>query len=240
MKHLYIIAICCLFSGSVIGQSIEAVDWPGTVIVDMDVDETEAAVDVVNTGSSAVDIRVTSSVQSIVPQSQYRFCWGPTCYDWTSTDFTSPDNSALLVNIEPGATNNSFYTDYKHNGNMGTSVIDYCWWDHNNPSDEACYTLTWQAGPVSVDEIVLDAKIGEITPNPVTGTSSIAYNIAGSFERASIQIFNLVGELVMDSQLSHPLGIVFVNAEDFNAGIYLVRISADGHTYETKKMIVAQ
>ena len=239
MKHIYFFAIGLLLSVCGLSQSIEAVDWPGTVYVDMDSEQTEFAVDVTNVGVTTVTIRVSSIVQSIVSGSEYRFCWGPQCYDFTDTDFTSPDNPDLIVGVQSGSTNSTFYSDFKHNDQEGTSVIDYCWWDSDDPSDESCYTLNWVAGPVSVQEIDLDASISQVSPNPVTGLSSLSYNIEGAYNRASIEIFNLVGELVVDRQLSNPLGIVMINAEDFEDGIYLIRISADGHTFETKKMVIA-
>jgi hypothetical protein len=221
-------------------QSVETIDWPLSVNVPEDEVQYEVAVDVTNTGSSDVVVRVSSEAVSIVGTADYRFCWGPTCYNWTQGDFTSPASDALMVTIAPGATNSSFYTDYRHDMNFGSSVINYCWFDNNNPSDEACYELTWTLGTVGLEEAEVSAELSGVSPNPVQGTSSIAYNVQGGGNNIVFVVYNLVGEVVHETVLNNPMGLLFVSADDFQSGVYLTSLIVDGEIYSTKKMLVSK
>lgn len=241
MKQIFTLLVTVLAFATAIAQ-VEAIDWPGAVYVDMAVAQTEAAVDIQNVSSESLDLRVSSSPSSFVSGAEYRFCWGPICYDWTDTDFVSPtgNNNNLVVTLAPDEVTNTFYTDYKHNGNSGTSVVEYCWFDNNDTSVESCFTLTWQTEPVSVGELNVQAEISEISPNPVVGTSSIAYNVMGSYSKANVQVYSLVGELVQDVTINSPIGLLMVNAADYNAGIYFVNVIVDGQIHSTKKMVVSK
>ena len=241
MKQIFTLIVSVLTVATAMAQ-VETIDWPGAVYVDMAESQTEVAVDVQNVSSESLDLRVSSSPSSFVSGAEYRFCWGPICYDWTDTDFVSPagNNNNLIVTLAPDEITSTFYTDYKHNGNSGSSVIEYCWFDNTDPSIEGCFTLTWQTEPVDVNELNVQAEISEISPNPVVGTSSIAYNVIGSFNKANIQVYSLVGELIQDVAISNPIGMLMVNAVDYNVGIYFVNVIVDGQVHSTKKMVISK
>jgi hypothetical protein len=238
MKQIFtLLAASLTFAMS---AQIEAIDWPGAVYVDVLETQTEVALDIQNISGQELVVRLSSTVETLVNGADYRFCWGPTCYDWTIVDFTSPENDALMVVLADQESSSTFYTDYRPDGNEGTSTITYCWFDNNDPSIESCFTLDWQTTPVGVEEFSTQAEISEISPNPVIGTSSIAYNIQGSYGKANVQIYSLVGELVQDVAINNPMGLLMVNAADYNAGIYFVNIIVDGQIQSTKKMVVAK
>lgn len=239
MKQIFTLIVCLTFTAFGFAQ-VEAIDWPGAAYVDIAETQTEVAVDVQNVSGETLNLRVTSTVVSIVSGADYRFCWGPTCYNWTTGDFTSPDNDALIVEMAPDEISNTFYTDYRPDGNEGTSTINYCWFDNDDPSIESCFTLDWQTEPLGIEEFGVKAEISEISPNPVTGTASIAYNVMGSFDKAQVQIYSLVGELVQDVNINSPLGLLMVSADDYNAGIYFVNVIVDGRIHSTKKMVVSK
>ena len=241
MKQIFTLLISVLTLATAMAQ-IETIDWPGAVYVDMSELQTEVAVDVQNVSSESLDLRVSSSPTSFVSGAEYRFCWGPQCYNWTDSDFVSPtgNNNILVVSLAPDSVSSSFYTEYKHNENSGSSIIEYCWFDNTDPGIEGCYTLTWQTEPVDVSEFNVQAEISEISPNPVVGTSSIAYNVIGSFDKANIQVYSLVGELIQDVAINNPIGMLMVNAVDYNVGIYFVNVIVDGQVHSTKKMVISK
>lgn len=240
MKQIFTL-LACLALAMTANAQIETIDWPGSAFVNMDETQTEVAVDIQNVSSQTLDLRISASIETFVSGAEYRICWGPVCHEWVSDDFTTPlgNNNNLVVQMAPDEISTTFYTDYKHNDNAGTSIIEYCWFDINDESIESCFPLTWHTEALSINDPV-QAEISEISPNPVVGTSSIGYQIHGSFKKANIQIYSLVGELVQDISVNSPMGLFLVNAADFNAGIYFVNIIVDGQVQSTKKMVVAK
>lgn len=241
MKQIFTLIVCLAFGFGSWAQ-VDAIDWPGTHLVDMDVPQSEVAVNVQNVSSDTLDLRISATVQTLVSGAEYRICWGPVCHEWVTGDFTTPlgNNNNLVVPLAPDEVAISFYTDYLHNGNPGTSIIEYCWFDMNDETIESCFPLTWHTEPLSINDFSVKAEISGISPNPVVGTSSIAYSVMGSFSKANIRIYSLVGELIQDVSINNPLGMLMVNAADFNAGIYFVNVIVDGQIHSTKKMVVSK
>lgn len=232
-------AFAIIFSS--FSQSIEPIDWPMTVIVDEAENPFEVAVDVENTSSSALDIRVRTEVESIVANTDYRICWGPVCFGWTTDDFESPEG--IMPNLAAGEINSTFYTDYRHNGNDGMTVINYCWFDHNNPSDEACFTMNWCLNTdcsVSVDGTASFGEISPIGPNPMVGLSSFSYQFYRSFSQTQVVVHNLIGEKVKTIDLDNKVGIVILDAIDFESGVYFYSLIADGNVIGTRKLVVSK
>ncbi|MCB0760286.1 MAG: T9SS type A sorting domain-containing protein [Flavobacteriales bacterium] len=240
MKHIYLLAIIVATAFGASAQSVEPVEtWEENILVPDGESEGVYSMYMTNVGSSDVNLRVSAHVVSIVFGAEYRFCWGPSCFLWTTEDYTSPDQDYWIVNIAPGAVDTTFYTDYRHNDNDGISTIEYCWFDVNNTSDESCYTLNWHYGvPFGVDD-VQKVELSAMSPNPVTGTSSFTYQINGNPVNVNIVFHNLVGEKVQEVQAQGPNGVVFVNADDFETGIYFYSIVADGKVLSTQKMVVS-
>ena len=83
----------------------------------------------------------------------------------------------------------------------------------------------------AVDE-TLSAKT-QLYPNPTTGN----FTVEGA-NVAQVEVYNLVGQKVYTSHLS-PLTSQFnINASGWNKGIYLVNITDNNGSVETKKLVV--
>ena len=120
-------------------QSIELLNPPSVVTGPASNVLLEALLGVKNISSSAKSIKVTRTVISEVTGSENNVCWGPTCYPpFVNTTATS-------VNIASDETNTTFKGDYKPNGLTGSSIIKYCFFDENNPTDEKCTTIEYVA-----------------------------------------------------------------------------------------------
>jgi hypothetical protein len=50
----------------------------------------------------------------------------------------------------------------------------------------------------------------------------------------------MVGKIVKETAITAKDGILFVNGEDFESGIYLYSVISNGRTLSTKRMVVAK
>lgn len=213
------------------------------IIVPEDESPFEVASMVHNTSGDTLNIRVAAEVMQLVNGVDYRLCWGPLCYNWTTVDFTSSDSDALMPALAPDELNGTFYTDYRHDGIEGLSVIEYCWFDNDNPTDETCATLNWCVGPdcstiLGIDEFAPGA-ISAVSPNPITKTGKFTFELYKQTNNAEIIIYNLIGEVVKNINLESKIGFVMINADDFESGLYFYSLVVEGQVAATQKVLIA-
>lgn len=215
-------------------------------------DEIEGHVVVVNASNEAMTLRVYRQLLSNVepwnspyvegePGARERFCWGPLCYDYGQAQ-TSP-NDALMVTIEPGESDDSFYGYYEHRGVPGTTEIRYCFFDHFNPETEICQDIVFTVEQTqSVGENFTESELGNVAPNPVRGgMASVGYSFGSrSGNERKFVIYNMVGHIVKESLLNQPNGIVFFNTAEYSAGVYFYALIEDSAVLQTKKFVVSK
>ena len=135
--------------------------------------------------------------------------------------------------------------------NMNTSL--YAGSEAFNPSSESWYkmyspTIFWKVdhirpyigfhmtncegcGLVKVKD--LENKKINVYPNPATSTVNLQL-VDNS--QANIQLFNLVGQVVLSEQVNGQ-DQVTLNVNNFNSGVYMLKVSQNGKVY-TSKLIV--
>lgn len=215
-------------------------------------DEIEGHVTVVNATDAPMTIRVRRELLSTVdpwnspyvegePGARERFCWGPLCYDYGQTETAEVD--ALMVTIEPGESDDSFYGYYEHRGVPGTTEIRYCFFNNDNEAVEVCQDIVFTVEQTqSVGELDTEAELGSVSPNPVNGgVASVAYdfNQRSGNERKFV-VYNMVGSIVHEAPLNQPNGIVFFNTDKYQAGVYFYALIENGAVLQTKKFVVSK
>lgn len=213
------------------------------VIVPEDESPYEVAYVVHNQSDNALDVRVAAEVIDIVAGTDYRLCWGPLCYNWTTEDFTSSDSKALMPTLVPDEMNSTFYTDYRHNGIEGLTVIEYCWFDNDNTSDETCGIINWCVGPdcstiLGIEEHAM-GSISPMSPNPISETGQFTFELYNQPNDAQVAIYNLIGEEVERINLESKIGFVQINAADYESGLYFYSLVVDGQVAATQKVLIA-
>lgn len=95
-----------------------------------------------------------------------------------------------------------------------------------------------QASPTSTNEINLVAEDITLFPNPATDASYLSISLKESND-VSVQIFNQIGQVIAAKNYGKLTGkqVLPINSQDFNAGMYLVKLSIGGHS-TTQKLIV--
>lgn len=218
-------------------------------------DEIEVSWEVVNMGDSPISLRARRTIlTSVQPYNatngphdptqagaRDRFCWGEICFDYGTA--MSPNNQSLLVTIAPGESDDRFKGLYEHRGVAGVSHFRYCFFEASNPSVEICHEALFCVDAaecaVSVRE-VREPQLSVIAPNPVQSRSAFNYDFGRHTGERSVVVYNMVGAIVRQIPLNGQQGTVFLNADDFESGIYFYALLSNGSPVATRKFIVAR
>jgi len=145
------------------------------------------------------------------------------------------------VTLEPGQTSNSFYAKYRHYGNAGDGVYSYCFFNDADPTQEFCYEVSYLvAATVNVNESVkLQGEITSVTPNPVVNKGTIAYQFTGNPSDASLTMYNMLGAVVKKVKLINKQGLVIIDANEYENGIYFCAIQNEGKVFQTSRIVIS-
>jgi hypothetical protein len=80
--------------------------------------------------------------------------------------------------------------------------------------------------------------VSNIYPNPADDHADIDYVISSQVGEAKITFYNILGNEMKEEVLEKDQRKVRVSTKDWNNGIYLYQLSADGKSLVTKKLLV--
>lgn len=89
---------------------------------------------------------------------------------------------------------------------------------------------------VSIDETPTENHAMRLAPNPATDQIHIAIDGLAT-AKAEIHIYDLAGKVIWNSEQLLTNGQVNIDLDNIQAGLYLVRIAAEGQTF-TQKLII--
>ena len=112
-------------------------------------DQLTSNLTVTNISSKTIDVRcriipISNTGTSNVPPAEFSFCWGGVCYcvgTLVSGQLATLTSGQFVV--YPDAPAHSGY--YDAFGLSSTGKIEYCFYDDANPTDETCFTVTFNA-----------------------------------------------------------------------------------------------
>ncbi len=187
------------------------------------------AIDVKNTGSTALSVKCVRENIEIVPNTTNSFCWG-LCYPPTT------DTSAVAVSIDAGGIYDEFSGDYYPDGNEGSSTIKYTYYDENNPSDKISVVVVYST-TVGIDDPT-DYKLSAAYPNPANSFVKFDYDFNEMPENSKVMIFDLLGSTVKEINVNNRYGSLKVNTSDLKDGIYFYSLVINNEPTKTQKLIV--
>jgi hypothetical protein len=239
MKKLILITALAFLTITINAQSLALLEpmtqVNGTVAELGATGELVAEWGVQNISENFLEVRAKRSVQQNVQGAINYFCWG-VCFD----ENTNVSPVSVNQDMNAGDINHTFYAHYRPQNNAGEAIIQYCFFNAADPTDETCQTVSYCVDCVqSVSELNTEIEVGEIYPNPLKGLGSISYNLPSTPKNAKFVIYNMVGEVVKESAVTSKNGILFINGADFESGIYLYSIQMDGKSSAMKKLVVA-
>ena len=182
---------------------------------------------VVNSGSTAITVKVTRRIIADNASFDNSICW-QLCY--LPTTDTTPD--PLILN--PGDTILNFSGHLYPNGNTGSTTIEYIFYDENNPSNQWTYQVEYNVFGVSLEENEL--ALSAPYPNPASDV--VKFDVQNS-SAATLEIFDMLGKKVGERQLSAGQGQVTLQVSHLQPGLYFATVRSDrGDAVETKRLVI--
>jgi len=241
MKKSLLFALLSFFAANTYAQSLSLIDPINVVtgtLVEIGNGELEADWSVQNISESTIAVRARRNVIQAVSGSANYFCWG-VCFG------EEVNVSPVQVNqsMAPGDINATFYAHYRPNGNAGQTIIEYCFFDANNASDQICQTVNFCVDAECIVGVEENTRVGlftDIYPNPVNGLAKLSYQFTSRPENAKFKVYNVMGALVKESNISTQSGLILFHAEDFNDGVYVVVLEENGQVVDTQKLVISK
>ncbi len=184
---------------------------------------------VTNTGSGTISVKVLRTQNDTAAGHSSFFCWNTACFPATTNE------SPFFLNLNPGDIDTTLEAKLDPLGHAGQSVVTYCFYDMDNPSDSTCVTFNFNATPVGIDEIGSRA-LSVAYPNPADNYTVIGY-VAGS-KNARLVVNNLLGATVKDINLAEKQSSYLLNTSDLRTGVYIYSLWLDGRMVASRKLVV--
>ncbi|RLD45372.1 MAG: hypothetical protein DRI89_01290 [Bacteroidetes bacterium] len=162
------------------------------------------------------------------------FCWG-ICYP---DDVLESQDSILIVS-GGSSVDTAFSGQYLPNSKIGTSLVEYIFYNQENEDQQVKVLVKYWASPESIDEGMTNGgSISDIYPNPATTVVSIDYSIPPGLNNARISIVNIYGNVVKELEIDRNAHKLTVDISDMESGIYFYTMLIGNNIYETKKLII--
>lgn len=137
----------------------------------------------------------------------------------------------VSFDINPGVTDSSFEAFYFINGNVGTSYIQYTFFDELNPADSAWIIFKFVVEqPIGIPDLQEESKI-YVYPNPVSNKIFVHTN---GIQVSDVIIFNNMGKEVMRIKNYSPAE--FIDTGFLNKGVYFILIEKNGQAIKFFKI----
>jgi hypothetical protein len=160
------------------------------------------------------------------------FCWGTSC--WPSSTYVSPIPAGVRT-IPPGfGDSTNFVGYYDAFGNSAQAIVQYCFYPQGTPSDASCLTVTYNGSSTQINESIREIGLNEFFPNPTNTKTSIRY-IADN--NSQLHIIDILGNRIKSFNLDYS-GLLEMNTNDLNKGIYFGNLVIDNKLVAVKKLII--
>jgi hypothetical protein len=193
-----------------------------------------AHVSVVNIGSQPIEVKVARKIIKEVTGSENVFCWTQ-CY--LPTTSVSPDKETIAA----GATNTMFTADYSPNGFQGITTIRYSFFRVNSSTPDSVHTtLVYDASKImgTKKDFDINSAISLPSPNPANDMTAIGYNLPANASNSKIKLYNTIGGLVKEINLTDKQGAIMLVTSGLPSGIYFYTLQVDNRALTTKKLVV--
>jgi hypothetical protein len=234
MKKLYAFFFSLILTVSLQGQIISIGEHSSNVTGPPTAVEITNYIAITNTSDMDRLIKVKRNVIQQPANTENWFCWELCFTPWADE---SPDGLVIAA----GETSNDFIGYFGPNGVEGTLIIEYCWFDANDPSIESCATVQFTSEATSSAGAVLNAAsmLGAAFPNPAVSQVSFNYDFPAN-QQAEIVIYDLLGSVVVLQRVQQLAGRFDLDVSSLNAGVYVYAMRANGETIATRKMVIAK
>jgi hypothetical protein len=198
-------------------QNLAPLNVPSTTVLGFDTDPgMSITFDIINnSNSNTIYTRASKTELSVVQGTDNSFCWGGNCF--SPSTFTSPNTVELSPNTQTSST---------------------CFFDDNNPNDNTCIDVTYDAAFTSVsNQNKASSYLGGSTFVSRKKMNTFNYRLVDA-KNATINLVNMLGVTVKTYPISSQQGVVLMNAGDLKSGVYFMTLNVNGKRVSNKKVIV--
>ena len=239
-KTLLTFAVVLLTVFSMNAQDL-TLSWEGealgdTVIVWGDPSDFEIVFHAVvhNNTDNGMQIKVRRKRLSMVEGTTSAFCWG-LCFPPDTEE--SVDARLILANGQ--STDEEFSGHYTTASKIGTSVVEYTFFNSANEDQNVKVVAKYWASPEGIAEDAMNGgSISDIYPNPATTAINIDYNMPAKVDFAKVRIVNLLGAVVKESNIDRNANKLSMDISDLKGGIYFYTVMVNDDVYKTKKLVI--
>lgn len=160
------------------------------------------------------------------------FCWG-LCFG--PDTYVSPNPVAVPANSVTSVGALSFHAMFDEDV-FGKVQVRYSAYDERHPEDAVTINVIFHKSGEGVHEVSA-VRFGQAYPNPASSVVNFDYNINAS-DRASVSVYNLLGQEVKSQQVNGMQGHLSVSVADLNEGIYFCKLFVNGCAVSTEKFVV--
>ena len=201
--------------------------WGDTSILELETD-----IDVKNIGSNNIDVKVKKIKISLIQDTYNYFCWVQ-CQD------TAMYNPTETISLQPNQITSDFTTHYGPRNHFGVSILDYVFFDGNDPNDSVRVNVEFHITGVGLQENIFDLiKFSNAYPNPAKSFTTFDYSFPSSVNNVRIEIRDILGSVVREVKLIGGKGVYRLETASMNDGIYFYSVLVNEKLYTTKKFIV--
>ena len=187
-----------------------------------------------NTGN-AMNIKVARKEISMVENTFSQICWAGLCY--SPTVDTSANYQLVMAGGISG--DEDFSGHYAPNGNIGTSIVEFTFYNVDDPSVKVSVVVKFWASPEGIAEDAMrGGSISDIYPNPATNYVNLDFNLTSQVKEAKVRVINLLGSVVKEANIESGTNQLRLDISDLDNGVYFYSILVNGDTYKTKKLVV--
>lgn len=178
-----------------------------------------------NVSSGDIDLQLTREDLALPEGMRTYFCIGTNCYPPNSME----SNMITLTAAETII----FDADLEPQSNAGDAMIKYNLYTMPDSAEMLSFYVHFSVAPVGISENLLAEFM--LYPNPVTDQLNVRYE--GSADRNTrIEVYNALGKLMQVRRVS-PNTDYQINMDDFNTGLYMVKlVNAEG-VLQTRKIL---
>lgn len=241
MKKLLFIFLSIFLTASYVNAQDLTLSWDGkpigdTLVVIGDANAAEIVSHAIVTNNTAKEMNVKVSRQQIflVEGALSQFCWG-LCYD----PATNVSPQYYLLQGGESSPEAQFSGHYLPQSNIGTSIVQYNFYNMDNIGQSVSMIVKYVATPSSIaEEAMADGTISDIYPNPASNFATLDYQLTNKVNSAEVKIFNLMGAEVKNALLENNGNKLRMDISELKNGIYFYSILINNDIYQTKKLVI--
>jgi len=188
-----------------------------------------------NNTASGTNVKMVRNEIFLMEGSSNYICIDTVCYS------SLTDTSAKSMYIPAGGSvaEGAFSGHYDILGTVGISIIEYTFYNIDNPDENVKIFVKYDTSPTDINENILNnIYLSDIYPNPSTNYVSVNYELPSEVKIARVKIVNLLGEIVMEQQLDTRNSNMRMNISILDGGIYFYLLFINGEIFSTKKLII--